>query len=247
MYWPINNKYKLCLRSFRKCTWIHFSWQGFFFLETDQNYQKDYESPICQHNILHGLRNIILPLFLQLTQNVRWSKYHSDPWHPSITFICIICHGGDILIYHKWKVRGHDLFVVTGLSEEHTAEKSLQASIQMYSVLYCSLGSDWLTDWLTRRGRQRKSKTNAWREISGQRNRAIQSWLVDECGEDWRKMNGLIDRSLNTANKDRWGVVHEEKCLELTAECCLRLSTISLMNRQEDTDTWRYSMWWIHI
>lgn len=32
----------------------------------------------------------------------------------------------------------------------------------------------------------------------------MQSSLVDECGEDWRKMNGLIDRSLNIANKDRW-------------------------------------------
>lgn len=33
----------------------------------------------------------------------------------------------------------------------------------------------------------------------------MQSWPADECEEDWRKMNGLIDRSLNIANKDRWG------------------------------------------
>lgn len=58
--------------------------------------------------------------FAQLTQNVRWSKYHCDPCHLSLTFIYIIWHGVDILIYHKWKVRGRDLFDVTWLSEEHS-------------------------------------------------------------------------------------------------------------------------------
>ena len=28
--------------------------------------------------------------------------------------------------------------------------------------------------------------------------------LVDKCREGWRKMNGLTDRSLSAANKDRW-------------------------------------------
>lgn len=38
----------------------------------------------------------------------------------------------------------------------------------------------------------------------GQRDQAIQSGLVDDGGEGRGKMNGLMDRSLSTANKDRW-------------------------------------------
>lgn len=64
-----------------------------------------------------------------------------------------------------------------------------------------------------------------------------------------RKMNELMDRSLNTANKDRWGgeVEHEKQMPQLTPQRCLRLSAIILMNRQEDSDTCLYDMWKIHI
>lgn len=61
--------------------------------------------------------------------------------------------------------------------------------------------------------------------------------LVDVCGERLRKMNGLIDRSLNTANKDRWGEMWcvKTKMPLLIAECFLRLYTISVLGRWEDT------------
>lgn len=99
------------------------------------------------------------------------------------------------------------------------------------------------TDWLTRQSRQRKIKTNVSNEISRQRRPGNA-----ELGAGWMwgtEMNGLIDRSLNTANKDRWR--ERWRMGRKMPECCLRLSTITLMNRREDPDTCLYGTWWIHI
>jgi len=111
----------------------------------------------------------------RLTPVVKLWKYHSDTCHPSIAFIYMETSS----------------FIKSG---------RLGVILVAPAVSKCMFPWDWLTC-----ARQRKSETNLFREMRGEINPAIQSWVVDECEEDLRKINALIDRSLNTANADRWG------------------------------------------
>lgn len=117
-----------------------------------------------------------------------------------------------------------DLFDVRELSEEH---RLVTVLLQHYLNAFRSFLFLW--DWLT--DESGKSKTNGWREIGRQRKSGntelAGGWVWGQLEEDeW------IDRSLNTANKDRWGRGGAwREMSQLIAECCLNLSSISPVNR----------------
>lgn len=69
---------------------------------------------------------------------------------------------------------------------------------------------------------------------------------MDECGEEDEWTDGQITE-YGIQRQMEGEVEHEKEMPRLTPECCLRLSTIILMNRQEDSDRCVYSMWGIHI
>lgn len=160
--------------------------------------------------------------FARLTQNVRWPPSH----HPGLTFIYIISHDDGTMFYEKWKVRGW-----CHLAEwrTHLVEMSPQQHPDAFKSVCPPPILPGLNNWQDRADkgklRQMRQRRLADKEI-GQRRASC--WM-----NVGRKMNGLIDRSLHTANKDRWRERRsmKRKCLSWHTGARLRLSTITLMNR----------------
>lgn len=93
--------------------------------------------------------------FAQLTQNVRWSKYHCDPRHPGIAFMYIIWHGGDIFFFFILSGRSG---VMTCFISPGWVKNTEMSAFKCIQVLTVPLG---LTDW---QDRADKGKVRQMRE-----------------------------------------------------------------------------------
>lgn len=161
---------------------------------SDQSWPGEYNPPIS------------IP---QLTQNVKWSKCRCDPSHPSITFIYIIRCGGDILIYHKWKVKGQTCLMSRGWVKNARGGDVSPAVSKCTQVFTVPLG---LTDWLdgADKGKVRQMREGrlADKEIRQHRVGWWVWWGLEE--DEW------TDRQITEHGKHRQmggEVEREEKCL----------------------------------